>query len=813
MNIVQLNAVKKQVLDFALEYLERGFSVMPLHSIVAGQCSCKKEDCGKPGKHSPIRWKEFQKRLPTEAEVRNWWRRWPYANVGIVTGAISGLFVLDVDGTDGIKSIKRFDIPMTVTANTGGGGEHVFFKYASDKKIGNRTGVRRNLDIRGDGGYVVAPPSIHSSGKGYSWQDGKSPGECELAEAPDWLIEMLFPQVRDEITTSIPEKKLLPCALNFIKSGTTEGTRDTFLFTLAKHARGASMLEVKALSLLQRANEVCKPPLPDNIIEEKIQSAYYGNGGDGYSSLGCDEDSWKIFCSDDCPVKTKSWPEPEPILFQLPVVEPLSPALIPEPFREWLLDISHRMQCPLDFVASGATVIAGAIVGAACGIRPKRNDDWLVIPNLWGAVVARPSMLKTPSLAEVIKPLTLMEVEAKDFYESQMNLHIAEMEYHKAKREALRAEMLNAAKGKMKNGAPAPNIDDVKKRFSELVEAVAPTRRRLKTNDATVEKLSELLNENPRGILLFRDELIGLLVSWDKEGRETDRAFFLEAWNGYGSFTTDRIGRGTIDTDNLCVSILGGIQPAKLLSYLYQAQSDLKNDGLLQRFQILVYPDEPDNWKLIDERPHAEARNRAFAVYKTLADMDFQKAGATLPDGETIPFFRFSTDAQVVFNEWLTKLQTEKLNSDENPAIVEHMAKYRSLMPSLALVFHLINIADGEPSGPVSLGAAKMAVSWCHYLESHARRIYGMAGSMAVKAAAELSRRIQKGDVNDGFTLRDVYRNCWHILDKKEIVQEACHQLIDAKWLREEELISHGKKRIIYHVNPMAVTEKRQVTD
>lgn len=449
----------------------------------------------------------------------------------------------------------------------------------------------------------------------------------------------------------------------------------------------------------------------------------------------------------------------------------------------------------MDFVAVSAIVEAGAIVGAGCGIRPKQKDDWLIIPNLWGGIVARPSMLKTPSLKDALKPLARLEVEAREVYEEGLAFYEADKEAYKAQKDALKAEMLTVAKGKGKR-----TIDDVKHNYTNIDAPEEPIWRRYKTNDATVEKVGELLNQNQRGILIFRDELVGLLMSWDREDRQTDRAFYLEAWNGYGSFTTDRIGRGTTSVKNLCVSILGGIQPSKLTGYLHQANSDLQNDGLIQRFQLLVYPDEPQSWELIDEYPDTEAKNRAYAIFKKLSEMKFQDYGAELPEGEVIPFFHFSTEAQELFNEWLTDLQVS-LQVEETPLMVEHLSKYRSLMPSLALIFHLTNIADGQAGGPVSFQAAQQAAAWCDYLESHARRIYGLVADVATRAAAELAKKIHAGKVHDGFALREVYRNEWHLLDKKDLVQGACSELMEAGWLRES-IAEEGKTRLIYAINP-----------
>lgn len=492
----------------------------------------------------------------------------------------------------------------------------------------------------------------------------------------------------------------------------------------------------------------------------------------------------------------QEWPDPEEITSELLPVEPLLPELIPGALRPWLIDIARRMQCPLDFVAVGALVVSAAVIGAGCAIRPKQRDDWEVVPNVWGGVVARPSMLKTPALAEIMKPLIRMELEARDEYDEAMMMHGAEFEAYKAEREAIKADMLKAAKGK-----GTRNMDILKADFMGTQEPGAPKRRRLKTNDSTIEKLGELLNENPRGILVFRDELVGLLSNWDREDRQVDRAFYLEGWNGNQGHTVDRIGRGTIDVTNACISILGGIQPAKLQAYLMQSTGNLTNDGMMQRFQLLIYPDEPQNWQLVDEWPAAEAKNRAHETIMSLAGMDFIKAGAT--DDTARPYFNFSGQGQAIFNDWLTSLEA-KIRREVNPLIGEHLAKYRSLMPGIALILHLVDVAgDGWP-GPVSDEAATKATAWCKYLESHARRIYGLLGNQGTRAAAELAAKIKAGKVADGFTVRDIYnRKQWHLLDTKEFVLEACEELIEAGWLRQEQVDIPGRQpKVINRINP-----------
>ncbi|HEY9871351.1 MAG TPA: YfjI family protein [Candidatus Obscuribacterales bacterium] len=538
---------------------------------------------------------------------------------------------------------------------------------------------------------------------------------------------------------------------------------------------------------------------------EQIKAALEsGESGTGRARVVADLKDPSPLRPDESAAQLQEWPEPQEIKSELLPVAPLPPDIIPEPFREYVTDVSRRMQCPLDFVATAYVVMAGAVIGAGCGIRPKRRDDWLVIPNLWGGVIARPGKLKSPALHEAFRALSRLEAKSKEDYEQADEAYQAEVQVYEATKRALRDHMTAVAKG-TKKSAELPDMDELRNRFASLKPPAEPVWRRYRTNDATIEKITDLLKENPRGLLVVRDELIGQLTAWDREGHEQDRAFFLEAWNGFGSFTADRIGRGTVHADNLCVSLFGGIQPSKLLNYLYQASRGNDNDGLVQRLQVLVYPDTSEEWELVDDYPDTAAKNRAFTVIETLASMDFVAHGAIKAETDRIPYFRFDDQAQQLFYEWLTELERVKLKHDDEPIVIEHLSKYRSLMPSLALIFHLVGVADGTATGDVGLPAAEMAAAWCDYLETHARRIYGQVAGISQKAAANLAKKIRQGALQDGFTLRDVHQNDWSFLSDREVVADACETLIEAGWLQAIPVTpgkAGGRRTIRYFINP-----------
>ncbi len=127
-------------------------------------------------------------------QLRRWWRRWPGANVGVVTGAVSGLVVLDIDprhgGGDSLATLERRHgpLPHTVVSLTGGGGQHLYFAHAGPTVPSRPIGP--GLDIKGDGGLVICPPSAHVSGRTYVWETRCAPGEVAVAEPPRWLLAM-----------------------------------------------------------------------------------------------------------------------------------------------------------------------------------------------------------------------------------------------------------------------------------------------------------------------------------------------------------------------------------------------------------------------------------------------------------------------------------------------------------------------------------------------------------------------------------------------------------------------------------------------
>jgi len=347
-----------------------------------------------------------------------------------------------------------------------------------------------------------------------------------------------------------------------------------------------------------------------------------------------------------------------------------------------------------------------------------------------------------------------------------------------------------------KRAAKKPGESLPPKPKSNIIER---TQQRLITVDATFEALHQLLSKKPVGIFVLRDELSGWLASLERQGREAERQFFLETWNGNTSFTIERIGRGSIHVEHCCVSLFGGIQPARLRAYLADALRDgPTNDGLIQRLQLVVWPDIPREWKYRDRVPNAPAMKVAETVYRRVASMS----------AESPIRMKFSWNGQELFAVWLPDLETRLRGDELSPFMQAHLSKYRSLMPSLASLF---SIADGSLE-TVGLHHAQQAADWCEYLAHHARRIYAAKIAPERLAAISLGRRFMKGwkRKEAQFSVRDVYSKDWSGLLTPEEVRAALLVLEEALWVRRCEgskSETGGRPSELYAINPKLGTK------
>ncbi len=487
-----------------------------------------------------------------------------------------------------------------------------------------------------------------------------------------------------------------------------------------------------------------------------------------------------------------------PVLFDdvLPSVESLDPELIPVAIREFCLDVATRLNVPVAYPAAAVVTVIGSVIGRSCAVRPKMYDPWKPLPNLWCALIAPSSIGKSPILEAALKPVYDLESACKKASQDDF-----------ATREILGAK-LSAVKSKMqaefKTFPNQPSSSEAT--YKEILENFnkSATVKRYIVNDATDPSLCDELAKNPRGLLQVRDELTGFLGKLEKE--HYSPALYLELWNGNARISQDRRTSPSTRVEAGCLSILGGIQPAKLLGYVREAYRNGASDGFLPRFQLAIWADDFGDWKFTDLPPNREAlRNYSELIKKIdeLTEQDFRDYGAkaTQDDEHPIPFFAMSTEAYELFKEYQTATMGKTKRDNFGQPEDEFLGKMGRLFAALALIFHVINVVSGtSPKGDISESAALQAGLWCANLEQHHRKIIALAKT--VTPSRELARKIEKGDVLDGMRVREIGRKEWSGLNSSAALNASFAELEDRNWLRIKTEETEGRSAQVIRLNP-----------
>lgn len=267
--------MQNEMLTAALGYAALGWYVIPVHGIDdAGQCTCKaKGECEQPGKH-PILAGGYKIGTIDAGIIRRWWETYPLANVGIVCGQVSGLWVLDVDGAEGIATLEEFEInrmggplPEVTRARTGSGGLHLVWRWNDGQMMATRIRQHAGIDVKANG-HIVAPPSRHVCGRRYTWE--VPPGPLQLA--PDDLVRWLR-GARTAKDTSTGKVRWFPTVQEMLRDGLPQGMRDDGLFhaALTLFKAGLRADEVERFVLLIAAK--CDPPFPQEDARVKVEQA------------------------------------------------------------------------------------------------------------------------------------------------------------------------------------------------------------------------------------------------------------------------------------------------------------------------------------------------------------------------------------------------------------------------------------------------------------------------------------------------------------------------------------------------------------
>jgi putative DNA primase/helicase len=261
-------------LETALAYAERGWKVLPVHYPVEGRCSCPKE-CASPAKH-PLSLHGVKDATLDPQVISNWWQSFPEANIGIATG--QPLLVVDIDPRhNGLQSFEELThifgrLPYTLLVRTGGGGYHYYLEVDKDLKGTVALGGFEGVDVRARGGYVIAPPSLHMSGRSYFFTRDDVP----IAQAPSWLEELLTPPERP-VEGSYKGDKTAADWLEWAIDRARVGNRNQLGFILACRLRDSGLTRDEALMAMMEY--VARTPPGDHPYtqweaENSVRQAY-----------------------------------------------------------------------------------------------------------------------------------------------------------------------------------------------------------------------------------------------------------------------------------------------------------------------------------------------------------------------------------------------------------------------------------------------------------------------------------------------------------------------------------------------------------
>jgi hypothetical protein len=684
------------MLDEAILCAERGWYVFPCN----------------PKTKRPLTADGFYAATRDPAVIEQWWKRWPRAMIAVRCGPESGFFAvdLDLDSAKQLDGVAKFTalqngrmLPDTITVETPRGGRHLWFAWA-DGVRNSESKLAPGIDVRGQGGYVIVPPSRTADGAEYQFVNDNPDGP---AQAPQWLLDLILAnklkRKSDHERTTGGNAGGAPAG-NADNYGRAALERECATVTTTPPGRRNAALNAAAFSLGQLVGGSL---LGESEVRDRLYAAALACGvvkDDGAKaaadtiSSGLDAgmreprtaphaERWRDRY-DDIPRLVESaesradppqpaTPKINPIDLWAKFDPPMLPrGVLPKVIEDYAFSQGELMGAdPAGLAVAGLTVCAAAIPDHV-ELQVKEHDSsWGESARLWIALVGDPSRKKTPILRQSARALNRIDAELARIYAEAM--------------------------------AAYQQLSADERKFTE-----PPKKKRLRIEDTTIEAAQHILKDSPNGVLSLQDELSGWFGSMEKynpgRGSAKDRGFWLQSWNG-GSYVSDRIGRGTVYIPNLSVSLIGGIQPAAMRKII----EDTVDDGLIQRLNPVML--RPATVGKDDERPDATKQ------YEALVTRLAEEPAPPLT-------IKFSPGAQAIRR----KLEQRHLDLTTcegfSAKLAAHLGKYDGIFARLCLIWHCLETANWNT--PISEDAAARVERFLHgFLLPHAVAFYASMGS------------------------------------------------------------------------------------
>jgi hypothetical protein len=476
---------------------------------------------------------------------------------------------------------------------------------------------------------------------------------------------------------------------------------------------------------------------------------------------------------------------------------------LPGALGEFAAQQAFDLQVPPDFIAIPLLIAAATAIGKEFRMAPKAHATWSERACLWGGIIGDVGDGKTPSFNAAFSPTWAMQAKFREQFQEAFEAYESKARLAKMVDKQWQKEVAKA----LAKGLPAPERPD---------DAQAPERpapRQLTTNDVTQEKIAELMQQNPRGIMLYRDELSGWFRSFNQYRPGSDEQFYLQCHAG-GPWLQHRKSTDIIIPD-VYLNICGGFQPDVVAEVLARRPGKA-DSGMAARFSLLVWPDRLSR-QWVDNSPDRELRSRVIGLFAQLLEKDPEAFVGARPEGAShFSPLRFTPEAQEIFRDWYIAHQRALDEIERATPLKGHFAKFDGLFATLALVHHLTRHTLGEPVEPARVDAiTAIAVRRFidDYLRPHARKIYRHLGrDPGFDGAKKIARWILENPGITSFTAREISRKQWGGLTGrdentgKNYLRAALEHLDNvAGWARAKEAPAGpdgGRPTLVYHINP-----------
>lgn len=790
--------------------------------------------------------------------VQRWWADDPDAMPALHLGAV-GLIVIDADGAAGTAAFEAIcephgGVPECPMVDTPSGGRHYYFRQWAGEALGNSRGALPPkdvcpIDVRGDGGYVIAPDATREDGI-YAIPDGDPLDILTAPVLPDWLHEILTGS-REEIgpepshqnalapVNAPKEITLPPIQINMENPRLRAWVESAFqqeIQALAQAGKGGrnEQLNRSAFAVYQLvaagwikdehahtalldAAAVCgllkddgrkqvlatiasgkrgglgQPrQVPDEFVrdEEMAANAVALNRALAMSDNGTlyDPETGEVVDDPAPQVAADGWADFNPAtVFSTPREVPQFPlAVLGEGLSEWALAAARTVSAPVDYIAAALLTLAGGVLGNARW--PEARSGWSEPPILWTALVGDPSAGKSPAMSRVTALADQIEAELAKRHDEALKGYAGKAVIAKLANEVWQAQVRAALKNTP--GVPPAGMPP------EAEEPTKPLRAQLVISDATIEKLAHLAAGNPQGMVMTRDELAGWLSSLGRYGGgDTDRAFFLEAYGGR-SFSLNRVKLDApLYIKHLTIGALGSIQPDRLSPIL-----DGVEDGFAARF-LWCWPAPPEAFRIVSERV---SDTLPRGVVNRLHGLPMTDDALGNPDAVKVPLDPGANNELEAFGQRILERSRTVAGAFQGT-----LGKARGHALRLSCILEHIWWAaqPGRHPAPtaISTSAMQCAVSLMEgYFLPMAERVFGDAVKPAAEKAEHRLAMHLKTERIDRFNARDLRRALGGSLRKPEEMDAACDALVEAGAIRQRSKAGPkgGRAAKDYEVNP-----------